>query len=206
MEIMIAGTDTTSTMVEWVMAELLHNPAVKTKVHEELTQVFGTNIVEESQLSKLSYLDAVIKETFRLHPPLPLLIHRSPDESCTVDGYTIPKGTIVFLNVFAIQRDPDNWPNPLEFKPERFLNKKWDYSGNNLKFFPFGAGRRMCPGVPLGEKMLTYILASLLHHFEWSLPDNEELELSDKFGFVAKKKEPLIAIPSHRLSYESLDM
>ncbi|KAI3691676.1 hypothetical protein L6452_31478 [Arctium lappa] len=199
-DILTAATDTTSTMVEWVMTEILHHPEIKTKIQQELTHVFGTKIVEECHLSKLTYLDAVIKETFRIHPPLPLLIPRSPDESCTVGGYTIPKGTIVFINVWAIHRDPKNWSDPLEFKPERFLKGKWDYNGNNLKFLPFGVGRRICPGIPLGEKMLVYILASLLHSFEWRLPEDEDFDVSDEFGFVTKKRKPLIAIPSQRLS------
>ncbi|KAI3689633.1 hypothetical protein L2E82_47597 [Cichorium intybus] len=204
MDIVVAATDTTSTMVEWVMAEILLRPGVLRKVQDELTEVIGMNILQESHLPRLTYLDAVIKETFRVHPPLPLLIHRCPDESCMVGGYTIPKGTIVYMNVWAIHRDPKNWANPLEFKPERFLNTKWDYNGNNLKFLPFGSGRRICAGIPLGEKMLMYILASLLHSFEWRLPEDEELELSDQFGLVTKKRKPLIAIPSQRLSDASL--
>ncbi|XP_076881789.1 cytochrome P450 76C1-like [Bidens hawaiensis] len=207
MDIVVAATDTTSTMVEWVMAEILHNPDVMRKVEDELTNVIGIkNIVEESHLSELTYLDAVIKETFRLHPPLPLLIQRCPDESCGLAGYTIPKGTIVYMNVWAIQRDPQNWTNPLEFKPERFLNLKWEYNGNNFKFLPFGLGRRICPGIPLGEKMLVYILASLMHSFKWSLPKDEDFDLSDEFGFVTKKRIPLIAIPSQRLCDASLYM
>ncbi|KAK9068012.1 hypothetical protein SSX86_012123 [Deinandra increscens subsp. villosa] len=203
-DILTASTDTTSTMVEWVMTEILHNPNVKTKIQEELTDVIGMDIVQESHLPRLKYLDAVVKETFRMHPPLPLLIQRSPDESCMVGGYEIPKGTIVYLNVWAIQRDPRNWSDPLEFRPERFLSGKWDYNGNNLKFLPFGSGRRICPGVPLGEKMLMYILASLLHSFDWILPKDEELELSDEFGFVTKKRKPLVAIPLQRLSDATL--
>ncbi|MFS7927517.1 putative cytochrome P450 [Helianthus anomalus] len=204
-DILTATTDTASTMVEWVMAEILRNPDVKTKIQEELTKVVGMdNIVEEAHLPKLKYLDAVVKETFRIHPPLPLLIQRCPDESCMVDGYQIPKGSIVYINVWAIQHDPKNWTNPLEFKPERFLNGKWDYSGTNMKFLPFGSGRRICPGVPLGEKMLMYILASLLHSFEWILPKDEEFELSDEFGFVTKKRKPLVAIPFQRLSDSTL--
>ncbi|KAI7754198.1 hypothetical protein M8C21_019723, partial [Ambrosia artemisiifolia] len=201
MDIVVAATDTTSTMVEWVMAEILHNPDVMRKVEDELTKIIGmANIVEEYHLPKLEYLDAVIKETFRLHPPLPLLIQRCPDKSCLVKGYTIPKGCIVYMNVWAIHRDPKNWTDPLEFKPERFLNSNWDYNGNNLKFLPFGSGRRICPGIPLGEKMLVYILASLLHSFQWSLPKDEGFPgLSDEFGFVTKKKIPLTAIPSQKL-------
>ncbi|XP_076914865.1 geraniol 8-hydroxylase-like [Bidens hawaiensis] len=207
MEVIVAATDTTSTMVEWVMAELLNNLDVMRKVQDELAEVIGmNNIVEESHLHKLTYLDAVIKETFRIHPPLPLLIHRCPEESCKVGGYTIPKDTIVYMNVWAIHRDPRNWTNPLEFKPDRFLSGKWDYNGNNVKFLPFGLGRRICPGILLGGKMLTYILASFLHSFEWNLPKDDEFELCDEFGFVTKKRKSLVAIPSQRLPEATLYM
>ncbi|KAI3756489.1 hypothetical protein L1987_56310 [Smallanthus sonchifolius] len=207
MDVIIAATETTSSTSEWVMAEILNNPGVMKKVQDELTEVIGmNNVVEESHLHKLTYLDAVIKETFRLHAPLPLLVHRCPDESSTVGGYTIPKDTIVFLNVWAIHRDPNNWPKPLEFKPERFLNGKWDYNGNNFKFLPFGSGRRICPGIPLAEKMLMYIVATLLHSFDWSLPKDDEFDLFDEFGLVTKKKKALVAIPSQRLSDATLYM
>ncbi|KAI3688240.1 hypothetical protein L1987_81951 [Smallanthus sonchifolius] len=204
-DIMVAGTETTTTMIEWAMAEIINNHNVMKKVHEELEQVVGVNnIVEESHLPKLKYLDATIKETSRLHPVAPLLVPRSPSKTCNIGGYTILKGCNVFVNVWSIQRDPRYWDNPLEFNPERFLTNykgtnHWDYNGNNLKFFPFGSGRRLCPGLPLGEKMLMYVLASLLHSFNWSLPMGEERDLSEKFGITLKKRNPLVAIPSQRL-------
>nr|GEZ81157.1 putative cytochrome P450 [Tanacetum cinerariifolium] len=147
------------------------------------------------------------EETFRLHPPLPFLLPRAPSKTCTVGGYTIPEGSTLFVNVWAIQRDPQHWDNPSMFKPERFLNQdglgKWDYNGTNSKFFPFGSGRR-CPGVPLDEKMMMHILASLLHSFEWKLPMGEELDISDKFGIALKKRKPLIVVPTQRLTDLSL--
>ncbi|GKC08754.1 cytochrome P450 76C1-like protein, partial [Tanacetum coccineum] len=119
-------------------------------------------------------------------------------------GYTIPKGCSVFLNVWSIHRDPRYWVNPLEFNPERFLTSEginqWDYKGNNSKFFPFGSGRRLCPGIPLAEKMQMFILASLLHLFDWSLPKGEEHDFSERFGITLRKIKPLIAIPSQRFS------
>ncbi|KAM0046593.1 putative cytochrome P450 [Helianthus debilis subsp. tardiflorus] len=203
-DIFLGGTDATSAMVEWAMTEILRNKEVMKKVQNELEEIVGLdNVVEESHIPKLKYLDAVFKETFRLHPPLPFLLPRAPNKTCTVGGYTVPKGATIFLNVWAIQRDPKYWDNPSEFLPERFLNneglEKWDYSGTNPKFFPFGSGRRKCPGIPLGEKMMTHILASLMHSFEWSLPEGEELDLYDKFGIAMKKKNPLVVIPSPRL-------
>ena len=199
----MGGAETTSTMVEWVMAELMHHPQVMRKVHEELAKSVGLDsLVEESHLPKLHYLDAVIKETFRLHPPLPFLVPRCPSQSSTIGGYYIPKGTMVWLNVWAIHRDPKIWKNPLEFQPERFLNESsnLDYSGNNFNYSPFGSGRRKCAGLRLAERTLLYILASLLHSFEWKLPHDTELEFSDNFGIVTKKLNPVVALPTPRLS------
>ncbi|KAK9277218.1 hypothetical protein L1049_006757 [Liquidambar formosana] len=202
MDIVVGGTDTTSTVVEWVMTEMMVHPAVMKKVNEELTEVVGLNkAVEEFHLPKLQYLDAVVKETVRLHPALPLLVPRCPSQTCNVGGYTIPKGTKIFLNVWAIHRDPQLWDNPLEFRPERFLDdaSKWDYSGNNFQYLPFGSGRRICAGLPLAERMLLYVLASFIHSFEWKLPNGTELELSENFGVVMKKRAPLVVIPTPRL-------
>ncbi|CAN0908613.1 Carnosic acid synthase [Linum grandiflorum] len=205
MDILVGGTDTTATMIEWTMAELVKHPAAMAKVNQELDQVVGQNgIVEESHLHKLSYLEAVIKETFRLHPALPLLVPRCPSATCELGGYTIPKGTIVYLNAYALHTDPELWDRPLEFEPERFLldadeDVKFDFQGNNFQFLPFGSGRRVCPGQPLGVNTQKYVLATLLHSFEWKLPEGSELELSDKFGIVIKKMNPLILVPTPRL-------
>ncbi|PHT92618.1 hypothetical protein T459_00500 [Capsicum annuum] len=177
-DIMIDGTDTTITTVEWVMVELLNTPQIMAKVQQELKDVVGVNnIVEESHLPNLHYLDAVLKETLRLHPALPLLFPKRPSQSAIV------------------------WESPLEFQPERFLNStNLEYAGNNMNYLPFGSGRRICAGLPLAEKMLMFVLASLLHSFDWKLPEGENVDLSEGFGLVIKKNERLLAIPAPRLS------
>ncbi|MFS7916796.1 putative cytochrome P450 [Helianthus anomalus] len=221
---MIAGAETTTTLIEWVMTEIMKNLDVMKRVQEELEEIVGlNNIVEEYHLQKLQYLDATIKDTLRLHPILPFLMPQSPSKDCMVGGYTVPKDSTVLLNVWSIHRDPQHWDksagksclnrfnspdNPLEFNLDRFLTydeAKKSYNGNNLNFFPFGSGR-LCPGLPLAEKMLLFILASLLHSFDWSLPKGEEHDLSEKFGITLTKLKPLIAIPSQRLSNVSLYM
>ncbi|KAL0285466.1 UNVERIFIED_CONTAM: cytochrome [Sesamum angustifolium] len=189
------------------MANLLSNPKAMEKVQKELSEVVGlNNIVEEFHTPKLKYLEAVLKETMRLHPPVPLLVPRSPNQTSIVGRYTVPKGASVFINVGWIQRDPSIWECPSEFKPERFLdgNKKCDFSGNNFHYLPFGSGRRVCVGLPLAEKMLMYFLASLLHSFEWKLPDGETVDMSATFVIVLRKTTPLLAIPSPRLSEPNL--
>ncbi|KAF4360431.1 hypothetical protein F8388_001902 [Cannabis sativa] len=142
MDMFVGGTDTTISTVEWAMAEMLKNPSVLIKVQEELKQIVGlNNNVEESHLTKLTYLNNVFKETLRLHPPAPFLLPRSPTQSTIVGGYTIPKGSTIFLNVWSIHRDPSIWENPLEFKPERFDESgasgiNYNFLGNNLNYFP----------------------------------------------------------------------
>ncbi|KAK6158030.1 hypothetical protein DH2020_005344 [Rehmannia glutinosa] len=206
-DILVGGTDTSSTTIEWVLADLLCHPKVMEKVQQELNEVVGlNNIVEEFHIPKLDYLDAVLKETLRVHPIGPFLTPRTPSQSCTVGGYTIPKDSAIFVNVWSIQRDPLAWDNPSEFRPERFLgnNGKWDFSGNNFNYIPFGSGRRVCAGLPLAERMVKFILASLLHSFEWRLPDGEKLDMSDKLLTALRKRIPLVVVPAPRLSRSDL--
>lgn len=201
MDVVTAGTDTTSTTLEWALTEMLQHPETTARIQEELEEIVGIhNIVEESHLPKLTYLDAFIKETLRLHPALPLQVPRSPSKSCHVSGFAIPQGSQVLINSWAIQRDPEVWENPGEFDPERFLgNGKVDYSGNDFRFIPFGSGRRICAGMPLAERTMKYMLATLVHSFEWELPNGVVDDVSDKFGFVLKRKTPLVVVPIARL-------
>ncbi|GJT89156.1 cytochrome P450 76C1-like protein [Tanacetum coccineum] len=186
---MVAGTDTTTTLIEWAMTEILKNHSIMRRIQEELENVVGVNnMVKESHLLQLIYLDATIKETFRLHPVVPLGLPR----------------------LFWQSNGSSQLGQSLVFKPERFLSiegtNKWDFTGNNMKFLPFGSGRRLCPGYPLAEKMQMCILASLLHSFNWTLPNGEEHNLFEKFGITLRKTNPLIVIPSQRLSDVSLYM
>ena len=200
----VGGTDTTSNTVEWAMAEMMQKPETIRRAQEELEQVVGRdNIVEESHIPKLRYLGLVMKEVLRLHPTLPLLVPHCPiNSSCTVGGYNIPQGSRVFVNVWAVHRDSSIWDDPKEFKPERFLDtsRKWDYNGSDFTYFPFGSGRRICAGISMAERMTLFSLASLLHSFDWKIPQGTNLDLSEKFGIVLKKAKPLIAVPTPRLS------
>ncbi|GMI95589.1 cytochrome P450, family 706, subfamily A, polypeptide 6 [Hibiscus trionum] len=202
-DIVIGGTGTTSTAFVWTMAELMLHPKVMKKAQDELLEVVGAgNIVEEYHSHKLLYLQAVVKETLRLHPPAPVLLPRCPIQTCTVGGYTIPKGAKVFLNAWAIQRDSQLWENPSKFEPERFLGdaKNLDFSGNEFHYIPFGSGRRICAGLRLGERMLMYTLSTFLHMFHWNVPDDQMPDTEEKFGIVLEKSTPLIAIPMPRLN------
>ncbi|XP_054810297.1 flavonoid 3'-monooxygenase CYP75B137-like [Prosopis cineraria] len=205
MDMVVGGSDTSSNSIEFAMAHILNNQEVMKRVQHELDSVVGReNVVEESHIHKLPYLLAVMKETLRLHPALPLLVPHSPSETTSVGGYTIPKDSHVFVNVWAIHRDPSIWHDPLKFDPTRFLDAKWDYSGNDFNYFPFGSGRRMCAGIAMAERTFLYFLATLMHSFDWKLLQGHELDISEKFGIVLKKKIPLVAIPTPRLSCPDL--
>uniref|UniRef100_A0A2N9I4N7 Cytochrome P450 n=1 Tax=Fagus sylvatica TaxID=28930 RepID=A0A2N9I4N7_FAGSY len=200
-ELFTAGTDTSSSTIEWAMAELIKNPESMKKVQEELARKIKQDVVKELHLPQLNYLDACVKETLRLHPPAPLLLPHRALESYEVTSYTIPKDSQVLVNVWAIGRDPMNWEDPLVFKPERFLNSALDFKGNDFEFLPFSAGRRICPGIPMAAKVVPLVLASLIHIFYWSLPhgnDSEKLDMSEKFGVTLQKEQPLHLIPKVR--------
>ncbi|KAG2330550.1 hypothetical protein Bca52824_001730 [Brassica carinata] len=206
-DMVVGGTDTSTNTIEFAMAELISNPKLMKRAQQELDEVVGKkNIVEESHITKLPYILAIMKETLRLHPTIPLLVPHRPAETAVVGGYTIPKDTKVFINAWSIQRDPNVWENPTEFHPERFLdnNNSCDFTGTDYSFLPFGSGRRICAGVALAERMVLYTLATLLHSFDWKIPEGRELDLEEKFGIVLKLKTPLVALPVPRLSDSNL--
>lgn len=198
-EIFLAGSETTSSTIEWALTELLLHPDSMNRAKAELRRATRTaRKVEESDIEQLPYVQAVVKETLRLHPPLPFLVPRRAMEDTEFMGYHVPKDTQVFVNAWAIGRDPDAWEDPLEFRPERFLGSKVDFKGQNYEFIPFGAGRRMCAGVPLAQRMLYLILASLLHEFDWELDsrtDAKTIDMRDRLGIAMRKYEPLLAVP-----------
>eukprot|EP00252_Welwitschia_mirabilis_P023885 TRINITY_DN687_c1_g1_i1.p1 TRINITY_DN687_c1_g1~~TRINITY_DN687_c1_g1_i1.p1 ORF type:complete len:210 (-),score=11.57 TRINITY_DN687_c1_g1_i1:214-843(-) len=204
----IAGTDTSSATVEWAMAELLKNPRLLEKAQEEIDSVVGRERrVREEDIEKLPFLRAIVKEIFRLHPVVPLLIPHRADEQAQVCGYTVPKHSQVLINFWAIGRDPRVWKDPEKFDPERFLNSEMDYRGQHFELIPFGAGRRMCVGLPLASRIVVFMLASLVQCFEWSLPEcvaPAELDMSDKLGLTLQKASPLLVHPSPRLSLHLL--
>jgi len=195
----VAGVDTTSSSIEWAMAELLRNPEKLEKVREELQQVLvkGEKL-EESHISKLPYLQAVVKETFRLHPPAPMLVPHKTEVDVELCDFMVPKSSQILVNVWAMGRDSSIWTNPDEFRPERFLESDLDFKGQDFELIPFGAGRRICPGLPLASRTVHIVLASLLCKYNWKLKDGEkpqDMDISEKYGITLHKAQPLLVIP-----------
>ncbi|KAJ4846119.1 hypothetical protein Tsubulata_000810, partial [Turnera subulata] len=197
--LIIAGTDTTTSTIEWAMAELLRNPRTLRRAREELEQTIGIgNMVQESDVACLPYLQAIIKESLRLHPSAPLLLPREAREEVELCGFTIPKGAQILVNAWVIGRDPSIWDDPDSFVPERFLGSNIGVNGQNFEFIPFGSGRRVCLGLPLATRMLHLMLGSLINSFDWQLEDGltpENMDMEDRFGLTLEKAEPLRAIP-----------
>ncbi|XVE78838.1 hypothetical protein DITRI_Ditri14bG0010300 [Diplodiscus trichospermus] len=199
-EMFIAGTETTSSTVEWGMTEILRKPCVLKKLQLELDQIVGKNrFVVESDIPNLPYLQAIVKEVFRLHPGVPLIIPRRTNEACEVAGYHIPKHCIVYVNVWGMGRDPKVWENPLEFKPERFIGSSIDVKGKDFNLLPFGTGRRSCVGWPLAHRMVHYYLAALFHAFDWDSPPEILSDMSERSGITIQKDKSLLALPKPRL-------
>ena len=201
----VAGTDTTSATLEWTMTELARHPKVMKKAQEEVRQIVAyKGKVEESDLQHLHYLRAVIKETMRLHPPVPLLVPRESMEKRVIDGYDVPAGSRLLINTFAIGRDAESWENPLEFNPERFVDNDIDFKGQDFRFLPIGGGRRGCPGFSFGLATVEISLARLLYHFDWSLPHGvgvDDLDLTEIFGLATRKRTALKLIPKLDLKH-----
>lgn len=181
------------------MSELLCNPDKLSKAQSELHAVIGKgSLTEESDAPHLPYLQAIIKETFRLHPPVPLLLPRQSREDKQVGGYVIPKDAQVLVNVWGNGRDPNVWgENAGEFVPERFLGSGVDVKGQHFELVPFGGGRRICPGLQLGMRMLHMMLGSLLNNFNWKLEEGTDREnmMDEVVGMTLRKAQPLRAVP-----------
>ncbi|GMI67358.1 cytochrome P450, family 71, subfamily A, polypeptide 22 [Hibiscus trionum] len=199
LDMFLAGTDTTASTAEWLMAELLKHPEAMKKLQQEVRDVVGKKSkVETEDIGKMNYLKCVLKETLRLHPVAPLLLPRQTSASVELGGYDVPSNTTVLINAWAIQRDPEWWENPEEFMPERFENSGVDLKGEDFRFIPFGLGRRSCPGLSFGVASIEYMVANLVYCFDWKLADGgipENLDMSEVYGIAVNRKTPLHVLP-----------
>ena len=200
-----AGIDTSSITVEWSMAELIRNPNIMRKLTSELDTVVGNHrMVQETDIPNLKYLQAVVKEVFRLHPPAPLLIPHESTQDSEIAGYYVSAGTRLLVNAYAIGRSAQVWENPLDFNPERFMNRPdLDLKGQTYGLLPFGSGRRQCPAIALGTLSVQSTLAVLVHAFAWSLPPGQcfrHLDMTEQFGITSPKAIALTLHAAPRLA------
>ncbi|CDP16259.1 unnamed protein product [Coffea canephora] len=176
----LAAFEATSSTVEWAIADLLRNPEKREKARSEIREVVGQHkLVQESDILALPYLKAIVKETFRLHPPV-----------TTVSRY--------YEADVEIDRDSSLWSNPESFVPERLLDSEIDVKGQHFELLPFGTGRRICPGIPLGDRMVHLMVASFLHTFDWKLDARmrpEDMDMKEKLGITMHKAHSSVIHP-----------
>jgi len=174
------------------------------KAQAEMEQLLGkgqSRTIQESDIPKLPYIQAIVKETMRLHPAAPFLVPHKAMTNVELCSYWVPKNAQVWVNVWSIGRDPNVWPDSESFTPERFLESEIDIKGRDFELMPFGTGRRICPGMPLAYRMLHLMLATFLHSFNWKLDyglNPEDVDMEEKFGITLAKVQPLQAIPLPR--------
>ncbi|CAN6243345.1 unnamed protein product [Urochloa humidicola] len=202
LDIFGASTETSATTLDWAMAELLRNPRIMDKAQREVREALaGEDTVMEDSLGSLHYLRSVVKETLRLHPPATMLVPRQCRSPCKVLGFDVPAGMTVLVNAWAVGRDPDHWEEPETFLPERFETSAKDFRGADFEFIPFGAGRRICPGMAFGLVHIELGLALLLFHFDWALPGGmkaEELDMTEAFGIATPRRRDLLVVATLR--------
>ncbi|XP_010028151.2 cytochrome P450 81E8 [Eucalyptus grandis] len=201
--LLVAGTDTSSLTLEWMMANLLNNPEKLMKAQDEIDSMIGhDSLLEESDVSKLPYLQCIILETLRLNTTAPLLLPHASSADCTIGGYFVPRDTIVMVNAWAIHKDPQLWEDPLSFKPERFEGNGSEKQQKLL--LPFGLGRRACPGAPLAHRVMGWTLGLLIQCFDWKRVSEEEIDMTEGPGTTMPKVVPLELMCKVRPSMEKL--
>ncbi|CAI0429028.1 unnamed protein product [Linum tenue] len=194
MVMLLAGTDTLSVTLEWALANLLNHPNILLKAREEIDKQIGQErLIDEPDISNLTYLQNIIVETLRLYPAGPLLVPHASSEDCVVGGYHVPRDTILLVNAWAIHRDPNLWDDPTSFIPERYENE----GKESYKMIPFGLGRRSCPGVGLAHRFMGLTLGILIQCFEWERV-SEEVDMTEGKGATMPREKPLEAICTSR--------
>lgn len=201
LDMFVGGTDTSYTLMEWAIFELIRHPRVMKELQEEVRKIVkgkDSKVLCGDDLEQLPYLNAVIKEVLRLHPPAPLLMFRESLQEVKINGFDISAGTQVIINAWAIQRDPTFWTEAEEFRPERFLNtSSFDYRGQNFHYIPFGVGRRGCPGISFAIASAQLVIATLMYEFDWKFPDgidHEKVDMTEAPGLTVRRRDPLMVI------------
>lgn len=200
------ATESPANAMVWAVAELINSPNLLEKARHEIESIIGKDrLVEESDIPNLPYIQAIVRETLRLHPGFTVLSRRS-SQDCTVAGYHIPADTELLVNVWAMGRDPNYWENPLEFSPSRFLNedgsikKELDVKGQQFLLLPFGSGRRICPGASHTLQLVPSTIAAVIQCFDWKVGDGGNGSINMEEGHGSSRAHPLVCVPVARFN------
>ncbi|KVH97831.1 cytochrome P450 78A5-like [Cynara cardunculus var. scolymus] len=192
-EMIFRGTDTVAILLEWIMARMVLHQDIQAKAQEEIEKQVGNHRhVQDSDIPNLVYLQAIVKEVLRLHPPGPLLSWaRLATHDVHLGKFMVPAGTTAMVNMWAITHDPTIWKNPWKFRPERFMEEDVPIMGSDLRLAPFGSGRRVCPGKSLGLATVQLWLARLLQQYKWVPATAKQVDLSECLKLSLELKNPL---------------
>jgi len=203
-EFITGGTDTTTASLQWLMANLVICQDVQARLYDEIVGVTGRGKpAVDDDLQRMPYLEAVVKETLRRHPPAHFVVPHAVTGPCELAGYKVPADASVNFYVAGIGMDPGVWQNPSEFRPERFADEgvEVDLTGTKeIKMMPFGAGRRVCAGLGLAMLHLNLIVARLVQEFAWDCKPGETVDLSETQESSMVMKYPLQAVIKERES------
>ncbi|KAK3008469.1 hypothetical protein RJ639_015276 [Escallonia herrerae] len=198
LDLFIAGTDTTAVALQWTLAEIINHPRVFNKLREEIKGVVGSNrLIEESDAPNLPYLQAVVKEGLRLHPPSPMIL-RQNNEDCKINGYDVAANSRTIINAYAVMRDPDSWEDPSEFVPERYSTSARE--SHEFHYLPFGSGRRACPGSTLALAMMHVVIGSLVQCFDWKVKGGEKINMEIGAAVSGAMLHPLECYPTAQVN------
>lgn len=201
-EFINGGTDTTATAIEWGIAQLIANPEIQQKLYEEIKLAVGDRKVDEKDVENMPYLQAVVKELLRKHPPTYFSLTHAAIEQTTLAGYDIPTDANVDIFLPGISDDPKLWSDPEKFDPDRFVSGKEDadITGvTGVKMMPFGVGRRICPGLNMATVHIDLMLARMVQEFEWSAyPPDSKMDFAGKLEFTVVMKKTLRAMIKSR--------
>ncbi|XP_061357357.1 cytochrome P450 81Q32-like [Gastrolobium bilobum] len=193
MVMLVAGSETSATTLEWALSLLLNHPEAMNKTIIEIDSCVGQDhLLNELDTPKLKYLQNVITETLRLYPVAPLMIPHESSKDCNVGGFDIPGGTMLLVNLWTLHRDAKWWVEPTRFEPERFEGEQGCDVLYNM--IPFGIGRRACPGAPLAKRVMEHALGALIQCFEWERIGDQEINMMEGLGITMPKVEPLVAL------------
>ncbi|ONK58475.1 uncharacterized protein A4U43_C09F13430 [Asparagus officinalis] len=185
------GADVVAILLEWIIARLVLHPHIQSEAQQEIATAVGLRPVEDSDVPNLRYLQAIVKEVLRMHPPGPLLSWaRLAVHDAHVGKFFVPSGTTAMVNMWAITHDGSIWKDPWAFRPERFLEEDVSVMGSDLRLAPFGSGRRICPGRALGLATVHLWLARLLQKYKWA--PAHKVQLNECLRLSMEMKTPLV--------------
>ncbi|KAF2304646.1 hypothetical protein GH714_037257 [Hevea brasiliensis] len=191
-EVFVAGIDTSTSVLQWAFLELVLNQEIQEQLYREIVSTVGKNgLITEDHVEKMPYLNAVVKETLRIHSPAHFTLSHAATEETKLGGYEIPTNANVEFYIEWMTEDPNLWKDPGVFRPERFLEGDGvgvDLTGTKgtVKMLPFGAGRRTCPGLTLGMLHVNLMLARMVQAFKWLPNPNGLPDPTETFAFTVE--------------------